>query len=84
MTGTPRPLRQLVDCLLEKVRATIAVRPAVEIARDVLQRLALADRADLVTQSPPSCLMASSNVSRVRNDGFSNRRLKYFPVRDLA
>ena len=29
-----------------------------------------------VTESPPNCLIASSKVSRVRSEGFSNSRLR--------
>ena len=36
-----------------------------------------------MTASPPSCLIASSKVRRVRSEGFSNSRLKIAPREGL-
>ena len=42
-----RPVRQIVDGVLRKDARDDGVGPAVQVARDILQRLAVADGADV-------------------------------------
>ena len=69
-----RPARQFVYRLLAKVRATMASVQRARLRATSLSGSRSPIMPICVTQSPPSCLMASSNVMRVRSEGFSNSR----------
>jgi hypothetical protein len=79
--GYARPLGETIDSALEEDACDEAIDPAVEVAGDILEGLADADGAFEKTDPPPICFMASSKVSLVRSDGFSNSMPRFLPSR---
>ena len=82
--GDTGPFRQLFDGGLGEDAGDDAMDPAVEIAGDILERLADADGALAKDRRAAEFADGDSKVTRVRREGFSKRRAMDLPSREWA